>query len=84
MLRVHKDDVCIRAIIDTFDDRKKDKKDLSNKMSDEDFWKTILAIIEQTQLSIETIEIKLKIINRSEQIKSRVSTLLVPMGIKHQ
>lgn len=51
MLRVHKEDISIRAIIDTFDDRRKDKKDPSNMMSDEDFWKTILVFIEQTQLS---------------------------------
>lgn len=51
MLRVHKEDISIRAIIDTFDDRRKDKKDSSNMMSDEDFWKTILVFIEQTQLS---------------------------------
>lgn len=51
MLRVHKEDISIRAIIDTFDDRRKDKKDPSNMMSDEDFWKTIVVFIEQTQLS---------------------------------
>ena len=71
MLRIHKEDVSIRALIDNFDDRRKDKKDPSNKISDEDFWKTILFIIEQNELSIETIEIKLKIINRSEQIKKQ-------------
>lgn len=51
MIRVHKEDISIRAIIDTFDDRRKDKKDPSNMMSDEDFWKTIVVFIEQTQLS---------------------------------
>lgn len=51
MLRVHKEDISIRAIIDTFDDRRKDKKDPNNMMSDEDFWKTIVVFIEQTQLS---------------------------------
>lgn len=53
MLRVHKEDVSIRAIIDTFDDRRKDNKDPSNKMTDEAFWKTILVLIEQTQLTEE-------------------------------
>lgn len=51
MLRVRNEDVSIRAIIDTFDDRRKDQKDPSSKMSDGDFWKTILVLIEQTQLS---------------------------------
>lgn len=53
MLRVRNEDVSIRAIIDTFDDRRKDQKDPSSKMSDGDFWKTILVLIEQTQLSTE-------------------------------
>lgn len=51
-------------------------------MSDEDFWKTILFIIEQTQLSIETIEIKLKIINRSEQIKKQSKDSACAYGYK--
>ena len=51
MLRVRNEDVSIRAVIDTFDDRRKDKKDPSSKMSDGDFWRTILVLIEQPQLS---------------------------------
>lgn len=58
MLRVHKEDISIRAIIDTFDDRRKDQKDPSSKMSDGDFWKTILVLIEQTQLSTEIAEME--------------------------
>lgn len=56
MLRVRNEDVSIRAIINTFDDRRKDQKDPSSKMSDGDFWKTILVLIEQTQLSTEITE----------------------------
>lgn len=49
MLSIYEEKIDIRTIIDTFDDYRKSISGPINKMSDEDYWKTIIVLIEQTQ-----------------------------------
>ncbi|ENZ5568136.1 ASCH/PUA domain-containing protein [Enterococcus hirae] len=51
MLSIYEKRIDIRTIIDTFDDYRKRMSDPINKMSDEDYWETIIVLIEQTQLT---------------------------------
>ncbi|EOA8345865.1 DUF1642 domain-containing protein [Enterococcus hirae] len=56
MLSIYEERIDIRMIIDTFDDYRKSMSDPINKMSDEDYWETLIVLIEQTQLTTKIAE----------------------------